>query len=205
MVALSKTNKIRIGVIAEDDTDCRTLDVLIRRLLPNHSPGILRRARNGCGQLDRKASAWFKELARDGCQAVVHLRDLDRDPSNNQLNDITLLRRRLASIPVPAHLQRLICIPVEELEAWFWADTVLIEELGAGGGKASSRPDLIVKPKEALERLTRDKKTKKAIYSTNKNPALATRLDLERCAECCPAFRELRDFIARLANELLMS
>jgi hypothetical protein len=196
---------LRIGVIAEDDTDCMTLDILIRRLLPNHRPGIPRRARNGCGQLDRKASAWFREMARDGCQAVIHLRDLDRDPANNQINNEAMLRNRLIAIPIPSELRRLICIPIEELEAWFWADTALIREIGDGRGKASSRPDLIQKPKEALVRLSRDKETKKALYSTNDNPDLAKKLDLNRCAACCPAFRELRDFVINLAEEVALS
>lgn len=36
------------------------------------------------------------------------------------MNDEARLTRELTAIPVPRGLERLICIPVEEVEAWFF-------------------------------------------------------------------------------------
>ena len=97
-------------------------------------------------------------------------------------------------IAVPSGLTSLICIPVEELEAWFWSDPAIVEEIGRGKGKAHPSPHLIAKPKEALIRLSMagDKKPR---YSTNDNPRLAEKLALDVCAGRCRAFRELRDLV----------
>lgn len=35
----------------------------------------------------------------------------------------------------------------------------------------------------------------KPLYSQNDNPKWAEKLDLELCAQRCPAFRQLRDFV----------
>lgn len=74
------------------------------------------------GILAEDATDCMKLLAREGCAAVIVVHDLDRNPHNGELNDEPALRRALEEIEVPSTLTRLICIPVEELEAWFWAD-----------------------------------------------------------------------------------
>lgn len=148
------------------------------------------RADKGCSKILRKAEAWLRELARDGCTATVLLRDLDREDEDG-------LRKRLQAITVPAPMRLLICIPKEELEAWFWADPQLVAKITGGRGKASPTPELIRSPKEKFIELSRGP-NQKSRYQTNMNKELAGDLDLELCAQRCRAFRELRDFIARL-------
>jgi hypothetical protein len=191
---------LRIGVLTEDETDSAALGVLIRRIAKKTSQlsvGVDPRHGNGCSHLRRKAEANLRELAQRGCAGVVLLHDLDRNPSNGELNDERELRRRLDEIAVPDGLQRLVCIPVEELEAWFWADPSVVQEVGRGRGQDHASPHAIKKPKEALMRLSLGANHKPR-YSTNDNVRLADKLDLDLCARRCPSFHSLREFVLSL-------
>jgi hypothetical protein len=190
-------SKLSIGVLAEDATDCAALATLICRIAPRISIGIEKYAGKGCSHLRRKAEAHLRDAVRRGCSAAVVLHDLDRNPSNSELNDERALQQRLEAIPAPAGLQRLVCIPVEELEAWFWADPVVVKEVGRGRGEANPSPHSIKRPKEELARLSIGA-NRKPRYSTNDNAKLAEKLDLALCARRCSSFRALNDFIERI-------
>ena len=188
--------RIRIGILGEDKTDCTALAVLLRRIASassKESIGITRYYGEGCSHLRRKAAAHLREAEREGCTGAVLLHDLDRNPANGELNDEGALRRELEAIDVPSGLPRLICIPVEELEAWFWADPAVIREVGRGKGEAHPSPHSIKRPKEALIKLSIGS-NRKPRYSTNDNASLAEKLDLELCQKRCPSFRSLVEF-----------
>lgn len=182
------------GVVAEDETDFRVARVLIRRLLRRNDVSIKTRVTNGCGKLEQKLPIWIAQLADEGCDAIVVLRDLDRNPLNNALNDEIATRYRLENVAVPDGVRCLVCIPIEELEAWFWSDPAVVQHVGRGLGKASSSPHMISRPKEELIRLSR-KADKKPRYSTNNNERLAELLSLDLCAQRCSSFRSLREFV----------
>jgi hypothetical protein len=182
-----------LGVIAEDDTDFEVIQVLAGRISGNIR--VRRRVAQGGSNIRRKAAVWMRQLAEEGCRRLVILHDLDRNPANNALNDEARLRQVLTAIPVPPGVQRVVCIPVEEIEAWFWSDPVTVREVGRGSGVASPSPHLIRKPKEALVRLSQTAGGKPR-YSTNVNPDLAKMLDLDLCARRCPSFQMLRSFLA---------
>jgi hypothetical protein len=183
-----------VGVIAEDDTDVDVVRVLAQRIIGKHVR-VRRRVGNGCARIHKKAGVWLEQLAAEGCSRVVLLRDLDRNPANDCLNDPVRLERELQAIPVPGSTLRLICIPTEELEAWFWSDPGTVQKVGRGAGKAHASPHLIAKPKEALIRLSRAANGRPR-YSTNDNASLAEVLDLDACSKACPAFQSLRAFLA---------
>jgi hypothetical protein len=201
-------SQLSIGVLAEDATDCAAIATLIRRIAPEASIGIERYAGKGgkgCSHLRRKAEARLKDAARRGCAAAIVLHDLDRNPSNGELNDEGALRQqKLEALAVPAGLQRLVCIPVEELEAWFWADPAVVREVGRGRGEAHPTPHSSKRPKEALARLSIGA-NRKPRYSTNDNAKLAERLDLALCARRCSSFRALNDFIERIVATIPIS
>lgn len=180
----------RVALLAEDETDCDAVGELVRRIasdVGNPRVGVKKYWGNGCSRLRKKAEQKMKLMAADGCAAAILVHDLDR-------NDEATLRAELAQIEVPAGLWRHICIPVEELEAWFWSDPKVVQIVGRGEGKDHPSPHLIKSPKEALIRLSRGA-GKKPRYSTNDNPNLAKELDLALCAKRCPAFRDLAHFV----------
>src|SRR5690349_913875 len=120
-----------IGILGEHETDCKTIAVLVRRIVPREI-GIQQRApiSGGCGALRRRAAGFMKDLARAGCSAIVLVHDLDLDPDTNYHNDEPSLRAKLERISAPSGVHRLICIPIEELEAWFWSDQKVLDLVG---------------------------------------------------------------------------
>lgn len=193
---------VRIGILAEDETDCDALGTLIKRVAAEVTPanvGVDKHWLKGCSRLRKKARSKLSAIAEDGCVAAILVHDLDRNPANNMLNDEATLRSTLESIEVPHGLKRLICIPVEELEAWFWADPDVIAYVGQGQGRSVTSPHVIQRPKERLIALSRGA-NQRPRYSTNDNDNLATRLNLALCATRCSSFRLLRDFVVGIAT-----
>ncbi|HRI66350.1 MAG TPA: DUF4276 family protein [Polyangium sp.] len=190
---------IRFGLITEDETDANAVGILVRRIALStraSTPGLNKYWGKGCARIRKKAEAKMAEMMESGCQAVIIVHDLDRSPQNGQLNNEMLRRAELENVPVPQGLQRHICIPIEELEAWFWADeeTVKLATHGNAHAHAHASPHLLAKPKEQFERLSRGANGKSR-YNTNKNPELAEKLNLAICEKRCPSFHALANFI----------
>ena len=119
-----------IGIIAEDDTDCDTVREIIHRVIGSNI-GTKKWASKGCGTLKRKLKAHLQEMSNVGCNAVIIIHDLDRNPQNDSLNnEVELFKtlEKLASNVKSIHNH--ICIPIEELEAWFWCDPKVINHVG---------------------------------------------------------------------------
>ncbi len=190
-------NSCVIALIAEDDTDCDTVRKIVHRVLGKNTK-TKPWASKGCSTLKRKLSAKLKVLSNEGCNAFVIIHDLDRNPQNESLNDEAKLREMLkvASSEVEA-VKRHICIPVEELEAWFWSDPDVVKHVGRGKGKAAANPHLINDPKEEFKKLSRGE-NRKPRYSTNMNVELAEMLNLELCSARCPSFNDLLNFLKSL-------
>lgn len=180
----------RLGVIAENESDVDAFKVLVGRIVPKL--GVKRRSANGCGKLVKKAPTWMQELADSRCSGVVLLHDLDKN------HEPTLLAT-LNAIPVPKGIQRFICIPAEELEAWFWADTKVLSAIGRKTVQAHPSPHLVRSPKEALQKLSADAGGRPR-YSENDNAKYAAQLDLDMCAQRCRSFADLRQFLVTFAS-----
>lgn len=190
-------NSCVIALIAEDDTDCDTIRTIVHRVLGKNTR-TKHWAAKGCSTLKRKLSAKLKVLSNQGCNAFVIIHDLDRNPQNKSLNDEAKLREMLevASSEVEA-TKRHICIPVEELEAWFWSDPDVVKHVGRGKGKATANPHSIKEPKEELIKLSSGE-NRKPRYSTNMNVDLAEMLNLDLCSARCPSFNDLLNFLKSL-------
>jgi hypothetical protein len=186
-----------IAVIAEDATDCNAIREIVHRVLGTSISTKMWSAK-GCSTLRGKLSAKLELMSKGGCNAFVIIHDLDRNPENNSLNDETILRKRLETTTskIPA-INKHICIPIEELEAWFWSDPKVVEHIGQGKGKAHSNPHLIIRPKDKLRDLSIGE-NRKPRYSTNMNDELARMLNLDLCSARCPSFRYLLDFLQSL-------
>ena len=190
-------SNIKIALIAEDNTDCEAIRKIVHRVL---SPNVTTQkwASKGCSSLKKKLTAKLKLLSSEGCNIFIVVHDLDRNPQNGSLNYEPALRSKLEilSSEVKSHNKH-ICIPIEELEAWFWADPEIIKYLGGEKGNAHPNPHAIKSPKEKLIELSRDA-SRKPRYSTNDNDKLATMLNLELCSKRCSSFRDLVKFLRSL-------
>jgi hypothetical protein len=186
-----------IGLIAEDETDCDAIRKIVHRVMGTNTRTKLW-ASKGCSTLKRKLSAKLRALSKEGCNAFIIVHDLDRNPQNNTLNDEAKLRKTLeAAASEIRGIHRHICIPVEELEAWFWSDPDVIKHIGRGKGEAKANPHLVSKPKEQLIKLSVGE-NRKPRYSTNMNVELAEMLNLDLCSDRCSSFRDLRTFLQSL-------
>jgi hypothetical protein len=183
----------RFFVLAEDNTDALSIAAIIRRQLREH-PKIKPQSGKGCARLRRKAHAWLQTAAKAGFNRAILIHDLDRDPNTNAPNDVEALRVELEDIPCPSGIIKHVCIPVEELEAWFWSDPRVLAEVAKKPVSPSVSPHNISRPKEKLRELSRGA-NRKPRYSTQDNPRLADLLDLELCASRCDSMRQLLDFI----------
>lgn len=185
-----------IALIAEDDTDCETVRKIVHRVLGSNIKTKLW-ASKGCSTLKRKLSAKLKVMSNEGCNAFIIVHDLDRNPQNNSLNDEVKLRETLETASSEIKDYKHICIPVEELEAWFWSDPEVIKHVGRGKGKARTSPHLIIKPKEELIQLSIGE-NRKPRYSTNMNVELAEMLNIDLCSARCASFKDLLNFLQSL-------
>jgi hypothetical protein len=191
----------RFGIIVEDQTDGDVLRVVIRRVLNEQVP-IKIRPQKGCSKIKAKAVRIIADLVKQSnVSDIIVVHDLDRHPTTNQLNDERKLRKQLSECCEigSAAVRRLICVPVEELEAWFWADPAVVKKIGRGNGEAHPHPDSIPMPKESLQRLSRGANGKPR-YSTQDNPNLAEGLNLALCANRCPSFKSLIEFLTPPAS-----
>ena len=182
-------SNLKIAIIAEDDTDCEAIRTIVHRVLRKNI-STKKWASKGCSILRRKLPAKIKVLSQEGCNAFVILHDLDRNPQNGSLNNELELRKNLEeSISNFQGIHKHICIPIEELEAWFWSDPEVIKHIGRGKGQA----------KEELLKLSTGE-NRKPRYSTNENAELAAMLNLNICADRCPSFKELFGFLKSLCG-----
>ncbi len=180
-----------IGVIVEDDTDYDALRVLVRRIVAHAGtrapPKVRRRAAGGCGSIRQKIRAWMNDLVRDGCTKLIVVRDRDVRTERS-------IREELEKHPPP--IAATVCIPVEELEAWFWCDPAVLRRVAPEHPnlKAHPNPHLIKSPKEKLEALSVDAR-KRPRYSPADNASLAETLGLDLCTAKCASFRHFREFV----------
>jgi Domain of unknown function (DUF4276) len=186
-----------IALIAEDDTDCDTIRKIVHRVLGKQTK-TKKWSSGGCSKLRRKLAANLATLSKAGCNAFIIVHDLDRNPENDSLNDEGKLRKTLEASSSDV-TNKCICIPIEEIEAWFWSDQEVVHHIGQGKGNARANPHLISQPKEKLIELSKGE-NRKPRYSTNMNVELAEMLDLEICAERCPSFKCLIKFLESLQN-----
>jgi len=190
-----------IALLAEDLTDCDTVQEIIHRVLGSHIKTKPWGA-DGGGNLQnkKKLAAKIKNLSKQGCNVFIIINDLDRDPQTKALKDEVALRNKLeAATSEFRDINKYICIPIEEIEAWFWSDSNIVSRITQGRGKVSANPEQIEKPKDKFIAQSIEG-NKKPRYSTNMNPKLAKTLDLERCSACCPSFKYLLKFLKSLSE-----
>jgi hypothetical protein len=164
---------MKIGIIAEDDSDVGVLREITLTLLKPNAVGFSRFVGDGCGKLRRKCGAWARNLVQQGCPWIVVVHDLD--VYNEQQ-----LRADLTRAIAPAQAKdSVVLIPKREIEAWLLYDALAI----ATAFREKKRPRLpghpesLSDPKKHLRDLVR-KLYRKEYLNTIHNPKIAKHIDV---------------------------
>lgn len=191
----STMSKVKsIGLIVEDDSDYNCLVTIIKRIAKKQNIKFKKVIGNGCGKIKKKALAWSENLHQRGCNVLILVQDLDR---NDLLALKTELEKTLATSPIST---KLVCIPIEELEAWLLSDQKGLKETFnlKRIPKITGKPETINSPKEILRDLIYSCSDKNVLYITKHNEKIAEDISIELIEQKCPSFAELRTFVSEL-------
>jgi len=184
-----------IGVLAEDDSDVKTLKVLIRRLAADDSLRIQGKGFQGGGELFRKGARHVQLFQNQRASHFVICHDADGpDPSHYH-------ERVLREIVRSANIEQESCIviPVQEIEAWVLANIPAVSNIfGSWRPEPVGNPESIASPKEHLRRLSRDGTSRPRYVHSIHNEHVAQYLDLDKVRSRCPSFRPLVEFVQNL-------
>lgn len=181
-----------IGIIAEDNSDFETAKILIKRILNKDNLCFKKAVGNGCGKLKRKALDYVIDLKRRGCDMVILIHDLDRNDHRDLYEE---LMNKIENAPLD---KKLICIPIEEMEAWFLGDPDGIKATFnlTRRPRFNGRPETISSPKETLGEQIYLCSNKSTIFlNTKHNQKIAERICLETVKQRCPSFKQLHTFV----------
>jgi|SRR5271157_3339512 len=164
---------MKMGIIAEDDSDVGVLREMTLALLKPHAIGFSRFVGDGCGKLRRKCGAWARNLVRQGCPWIVVVHDLD-------VYDERQLRAQLTRAIAPAQAKAtVVLIPKREIEAWLLYDGAAIAAAFSEHKRPQvpGNPESLLDPKKHLRDLIW-KKYRKEYLNTLHNPLIAKHIDL---------------------------
>jgi len=188
---------VRLGIIAEDDSDVSVVAEITLALLRPRQIGFNKFVGHGSGKLRRKCAAWADILVRQGCPWIVVVHDLDKHNEKSLRADLT------NSVNPAGANASVILIPRQEIEAWLLYDSAAIaiafrerQRLRLPGN-----PEALPDPKAYLKRLVW-KAYRKQYINTLHNSLIARRVDvatLRRSASFSPHFafvRTVREMLA---------
>jgi len=188
------------GVLGEDKSDVETLKVLIKKLAHNEKITIKTKGYTGCGDLLKNGWRQLQLFKNLGCHRFIVCYDADGENPKKRYHEV------VKHIINPDDLKKkaIICIviPVQEIEAWILADIEAVTQIFKNWHpKSLINPESINKPKEYLEKLSRDAKGKPRYVHAIFNTEVAKYLDLDRVKQKCPSFRPLVTLVtAELGN-----
>lgn len=181
-----------IGIMAEDDSDFIALRELIKRIAQVDNLSFKKKVSGGCGRLKKKCLDWSNELYALGCELVILAHDRDK-------NDEGSLRKELEDkLKNSLSEKRFICIPVEELEAWYLSDPDGIKKVFnlKTLPRFPGMPEDIPSPKEKLrDQVSRCSANKRLYLNTRHNETLAKNLSIDHMKDRCPSFNEFHTFL----------
>jgi len=142
---------VRIGIIAEDDSDVAVFREITLKLIRPKAVGFKKFVGDGSGKLRRKCEAWASNLVKQGCPWIAVVHDLDQ-------HDEFRLRTQLTNAIAPAKaLYSVVLIPKREIEAWLLYDNQAIATTFKGSKlpKLPGNPESLSDPKKHLRDLVR--------------------------------------------------
>jgi hypothetical protein len=165
---------MKIGIIAEDDSDAAVIREITLTLLRPRLVGFKKFVGGGSGKVRRKCGAWAANLVKQGCPWVVLVHDLD------QHSEVDLRAELTASIAPARPPFSIVLIPKREIEAWLLYDGEAIARTFKGHRppKLPHNPESLADPKKHLRDLVR-KSYGKEYLNTIHNAQIAQRIKPE--------------------------
>jgi hypothetical protein len=188
----ASTKAVRIGVIAEDNSDLDVIYELTCKIVRENQFSFARFVGHGSGRVRRKCRAWARNLLDRGCAHIIVVHDLDRCVEHE-------LRQLLEAQLTDLHFETsIVLIPVEELEAWLMSDPTALKVVFNMNKvpKVPKWPEKIQSPKEYLANLIRTD-SKAQYLNTVHNRKIAKALELSSL-ERCPSFLAFPEFLSRV-------
>jgi hypothetical protein len=182
---------IKIGIIAEDNSDVEVIKVLLAKFKKTSTFSVRSFVGNGCGKIRNKCGVWAQQLHLRGCHALLVVHDLDRRSSRDLRESLSAA---LISCPIG---KRAIIIPVEEIEAWLFTDAHAIRHAFSLKKlpKVPANPESVASPKEKLQALIwRDSGKTKRYINTVHNEVIAKHSSIPSLRKCL-AFRLFERFV----------
>ena len=180
---------VRIGVIAEEKNDVEVIYELTCKVIRENQFLISKFLGHGCGKVRGKSQAWAQNLLAGGCLHLVMVHDLDtRDEQALR----TLLENKIDDSDFE---QKVILIPVEEIEAWLLSDSEALKTVFNMRKlpKVPRWPEKIKNPKEFLGEVVR-KNSKSQYLNTIHNKHIANALSISKLNRC-PSFSPYPEFL----------
>lgn len=164
---------MKIGIIAEDDSDVVVVRELTLSLMRPRRVGFKRFVGHGCGKLRRKCRAWAENLVRQGCLWLVVVHDLD-EYKEEELR--AQLSRAIADSRARATV---VLIPRREIEAWLLYDADAIAQAfnEHQRPRLPHDPEMLPDPKGYLGRLIH-REYDKEYLNTRHNELIARNIDV---------------------------
>jgi hypothetical protein len=177
---------MKMGIIAEDDSDVVVIRAFTLSLLGHRRIGFKRFVGHGGGRVRRKCSAWAQNLVRQGCSWVVVLHDLD-DREEAQFR--AELERAIATVKAEA---KVVLLPKREIEAWLLYDSAAIAAVfnSSKHPRLPGNPEALPDPKDHLANIVW-RYFQRDYINTSHNEAIATQVDtnlLKRSHSFSPHF-----------------
>ncbi len=178
---------VRVGLIAEDESDCAVLKAVIRSAVDGGAVFQMRRAR-GRGEV---LSRWDKlvELIPDADLVVVHV---DADGEQMAAEPLRSFAREVrGQKAVPA-------IAVQATEAWLIGDARAVRQV-SGDRKYRPPPncDSVIDPKRVLKQAVRRGRRRPDYNTRRDNPRLSELATFSELDAVSPSLRAFRREIAR--------
>jgi hypothetical protein len=185
--------KIRIGIIAEDNSDVEVISEILKKMRQNDEISIKKFVGHGCGRIVGKCCQWANQLFLYGCKYLLVIHDLDERDINELRTDIN------HAINSSSIRRKIVVIPIREIEAWLLCDGEAIRKSMGIRNKISdtANPQLIIDPKRKLGEIIYLKSEKRKRYIVNDNVRIASRINVKKLLRC-NSFIPLYNFIVSI-------
>lgn len=160
---------VRVGLIAEDQSDRAVLEAVIRKALPMSEVAFEHVRARGDGEIIARWEKLVGLLAPVDC--VVLCIDADgRSLGADPLSSFRTRVKRAGLLPV---------IPVQKIEGWLLADDGAVRKVtGHRAFRAIANTETNSDPKKVLKRTVRSGRRRPEFNERRDNPKLANEMDL---------------------------